>query len=223
MAAFKRAKLTGMSTIAALDSLELGLGAAAIRERTDAIVERHARAWDAARVSLAAEATKGLSVQATFAATFGSLAAADDEAALASGSVTLPALISADPAARAAGAEAKLRLKSMYQRAEGNAAIASVLQRTWDSCAMQRGAAPASSATVVAVAAATAVGGATVAAGPGGAPLSPQQVAVATAMLRACGRAGALVPDVEQRARVAVSDPSGRRRAQPHVRGKEPV
>ena len=54
-----------------------------------------------------------------FAATFGALASADGHAALASAELTLPALVSADPAARAASSEAKKQLQQMWNRAYG--------------------------------------------------------------------------------------------------------
>ena len=171
----KRSRTLASVVTPALASLDLSLSAAQISERCDQIILKHQAVWSSKAVTEAIAAA-GNDPGALFDATFGALAASDDEAALASGSVTLPALVSADPAVRTTASECKSKLKTMWQRAEAGPDLADLLRETWESTlkdASEKGL------------------------------LKPQQAAVALSMLRSSKRAGALLPDAASRNQVA--------------------
>lgn len=67
-----------------------------------------------------------------FKASFGKLADADGDAALASGALTIPALVSSDPKARTASSEAKKKLKEMWSKTYARSDLYQCLKKAAD-------------------------------------------------------------------------------------------
>ena len=166
------------AAVSALEIIKLGVSAAEIESRTDEIIGAHSSVWDPAKITAAVEEhSDGKAPRKLFEASFLALASADDEAALASSGVTLPSVISPSLEERDAATVAKRRLKGLWSKADANPTIAAALTRAAgiiDAAEKQQG---------VAV-------------------LSEQERRLVQVMLTSCARAGALLTDAGQRARV---------------------
>ena len=173
-----RTMVAASETVSALEIIKLGMSAAEIEARTDEIIGAHSRMWDPAKITTVVEEhSDGKAPRKLFEASFLALASADDEAALASSGVTLPSVISPLLEERDAATAAKRRLKGLWSKADANPIIAAALTRAAgiiDAAEKQQG---------VAV-------------------LSEQERRLMQVMLTSCARAGAMLTDAGQRARV---------------------